>query len=149
MNDHDMQPLSIDITDLQTFAAQLRHDITYVLQPACDSINEDVWAVMGGDRPNQALGNHELNPAAQWIGGAIELNLRDVANHVGQLIESMRYMAEFAEAIAAENQTIDAQNAMDLAGFGQYATAARAAVEQYRDEQVAKLQAAAEGGEPA
>lgn len=142
MQDIHPEPVNLNVTDLQTFAAQLRYDIDFVLQPAHTSVYNEIWASLGGSRPNQALGNHELNPAAQWIGAGIELNLRGVAEHLGRLIESMRFMAELAEAIASEHQTIDEQNAMDVARFGEFASMARSAVEQHRAEQVAILEAA-------
>lgn len=147
----DIYPESVDlnVTDLQSFAAQLRIDIETVLQPAHSSVYDEVWATLGGHRPNQALGNHDMNPAAQWIGAGIELNLRGVAEHLGRLIESFRFMAELAEAIAAEHQGIDEQNAMDVARFGEFATMARTAIEDHQAEQRAILEAAAREGEQA
>lgn len=135
--------VNLNVTDLQTFAAQLRFDIDNVLQPAHSSVYDEIWATLGGHRPNQALGNHELNPAAQWIGAGIESNLRGVAEHLGRLIESFRFMAELADAIATEHHSVDEQNAMDVTRFGQFATMARTAVEDHRAEQRAILEAAA------
>lgn len=147
MSEPRPEPLNLSVTDLQSFAAQLRFDIEYVLQPAHSSVFNEVWSTLGGHRPNQALGNHELNPAAQWIGAGIELNLRGVAEHLSRLIESFRFMAELAEAIAAEHQTIDDQNAVDIARFGEFASMARDAVERHHAEQVAILEAAARENE--
>lgn len=147
MNDTDPSVVQLDITDLQSFAAQLRFDIEHVLQPAHASVTDEFWATLGGDRPNQALGNHALNPTAQWIGAGIEMNLRGVAEHLGALIDSFRFMAELAEAIAVDHRTIDEQNAMDVTRLGEFATTARGAVERHHAEQRAILESAADGNE--
>ncbi|MGH8793398.1 MAG: hypothetical protein ACRDXX_12220 [Stackebrandtia sp.] len=119
MNDTP-ETVSADIVDLGSFAARLRHDVDTVLQPALDAVDGDVGAVLAGDRPNQALGNHDLNPAAQWIGAAIEINIRESADHLRSLISSMEFMAELAEAIARDYGTIDEQNQMDVSAIADY-----------------------------
>lgn len=124
----DNENFSVDVVDLQSFAARVRADIAEALQPAADSVDGDFETAAAGGPLDQALGNNALNPDAQLIGAAIELNILEAADHLRKVINSMTFMAALAEVIAADFATIDEQNAMDVAEFGDYAAQALIAV---------------------